>query len=170
MITESDKPHDIIQQSILEEYPVLNGSQMNIKTRFQSSDRSRFYNTYLVESSLEGFEKFVAKGSANAKFRQKELGTEWRALNLLQSPALLLPDHMPQTFLLLEYIEGRTAAEMVLSGEDRAETFYQSGRAARRVHSIAVPSFGSLSSPSNADWKAYFDSNMQERFEIGRAH
>lgn len=169
MTAENARPHEIVQQSILSEYPQLNNSQLSIKTRFQSSDKSRFYNTYLVESNHAGFERFVAKSSAHARFREKELGTEWRALNLLQShegasPSLIVPDHVPQAFLLMEYIEGRPAAEVVLSKTDRAETFFQAGKEAGRVHSIPTPGFGSLHSDFEDNWVTYFDGKMRERF------
>lgn len=169
MTAENTRPHEGVQQLILNEYPQLCNSQLSIKTRFQSSDKSRFYNTYLVESSHDGFERFVAKGSAHARFREKELGTEWRALNLLQShegpsPSLLIPNHVPQAFLLMEYIEGRPAAEVVLSKTDRYETFFQAGKEAGRVHSIPTPGFGSLHSDFDDNWVTYFDSKMRQRF------
>ncbi len=169
MTAENTRPNEVVQQSILGEYPQLRNGRLSVKTRFQSSDKSRFYNTYLVESSHPGFERFVAKGSAHARFREKELGTEWRALNLLQShegpsPALLIPDHVPQTFLLMEYIEGRPAAEVILSKGDRAETFFQTGKEAGRVHSIPAPGFGSLHSDFDDNWVTYFDGKMRERF------
>jgi aminoglycoside phosphotransferase (APT) family kinase protein len=166
---ENGKFIEGIRQTILAEYPVLNGSQMVVRKRFQAADNSRTYNTYLVESSKEGFERFVAKGSANPKFRQAELDTEWRALRFLSSqprsyPGLLVPDQKPKEFLLLEYIEGKTAAEIILSDADREETFYQAGRVAGKTHTIEVPSFGRLSSPSDMNWKSYFDAKTEARF------
>lgn len=172
--TGLERQHQLatIQQAILNEYPFLEGHELSIKKPLQSPG-DHAHNTYLVESTKKGFEIFVAKGSKGAlKWinQEQQLITEWNALNRLQdrpdiAPVLLLPEHQPQNFLLLEYIDGETVSERLLSEAHQDEILYQAGLTAGKLHTIQVKTFGDLYSPSSIDWKSYLDQRVHERLQ-----
>lgn len=149
---------------LLEEYPIFSGSDLVVEKQYKASN-NRVYNTFLISSSKIGFEKFVAKG---VYYEVNKLELEWIALNLLQkkksdSPKLLFPKHKPDDFLLLEFIEGKTATEVVIDPENRNKLFEEIGSALGKLHTTKVGNFGSLIDKSKITWKEYVDAKLFER-------
>ncbi len=149
---------------LIQEYPILKNSNLQIVKQFVS-EKGRGYNTFLIESNLEGFLKFVAKGIV---FDTQSLELEWKTLTILSqrhanAPLLLIPDHVPQNFLLLEYIDGINLSELVKDKTQINKAFELAGIATGKLHSIQLERFGSLLSSQCANWDNYLTTKTNER-------
>jgi len=154
---------------IAHEYPFLKNSTLGIEKQFYS-ESSRQYHTYLVKSNYPRFEKFVAKGTLNPKYT---LENEWQVLKQLNKasfpcPKLLLPEHQPQDFLLLKFIEGIKASEKLLKNEDIAQVFAQIGNLTGWLHTIKAKGYGDLTKTEKVDWANYSQTNITKRLNGAR--
>lgn len=141
---------------IIKEYPFFSTEQLKIVKQFVSPD-GRTYNAFLIESSREGFKKFIAK---SIFYKQSSLDKEFKVLNIINkykinAPKLLIPKHKPRNFLLLEYIEGILAEEALSQGYNAVLMFKKLGELTGKVNSIEVDTFGDLLNPSSITWKEY---------------
>ncbi len=149
-----------------EEYPIFQNEKISITKQFKTA-KGRVFNTFLVESTKQGFERFIAKGIVHEKYG---LELEWKILATLQekeadAPKILLSDHKPQHFLLLEFIEGLNAAEAIDRQENIEKVFYEVGTATGKLHSILSENYGDLLNPQNISWKKYLENKVTERLE-----
>jgi fructosamine-3-kinase len=146
----------LAREMLLAEYPFLQMESVRIKKQFVSSD-GRVSNTYLVESNKRGFEKFIAKSVVH---HPESLKKEWIFLNLLQqkkahAPRLLIKQHQPINFLLMEYIDGITASEALQNGQDTANIFKKIGETTGLANSVQLKSFGDILNPTDISWKEF---------------
>lgn len=158
------------EKLILLEYPFLEKSSLSIKKQYRSAN-GRVYNTFLVESSKEGFEKFVAK----AVFaKQNGLELEWTVLKFLQRekggvPKLLIPEHKPERVMLLEYIGGQNASDTVVDDTSSSKVFELVGSAVGKLHSTKISNFGDLLNPRKTYWSEYIKKQIRERLSGTKA-
>src|SRR5207253_6150736 len=84
---------------------------------------------------------------------------EWHSLRLLSgsgvAPALLVPDHEPRQFLLIEYVRGSSAHDLLESGADGHEVFHLMGRALVDLHRTPVERFGALAGAEGVGWEEH---------------
>lgn len=155
---------------LLEEYPILRDAHVTIIKQFSATD-GRPFNTFLVESEKNGFRKFIAKGQVVHKYT---LEGERKILQLLNkrnadAPRLLMPDHPVKHLLLLEFVEGISAAEMFKRGEEvRGEVFSEIGNAVGKLHMTPATHFGDLEKGNGISWGEYLTSKIIERLEGGK--
>lgn len=144
------------------EYPQL--KNINIVKQFKSED-SRIYNTFLVTSSNKGFERFIAKSFVDTK---NKLLIEHKILKLINSfntdsPKLLSPDHTPDNFLVIEFVDGENASEIAKNGKNIKSLFYEAGTVTGKLHNIKAPCFGDLLNEENKNWEDYLTNKLSER-------
>src|SRR5207248_1355205 len=104
---------------LLSEYPELKDSDLEILKQFRS-ESGRIFNTFLVKTTKPGLQRFIAKAFVH---HPESLEKEWTVLRLLEkrdfrAPKLMIPDHKPIDFLLLEYIDGVTASQAIKQGTE----------------------------------------------------
>lgn len=150
--------------TLILEYPFLENTNVEFAKQFYS-ESSRAYNTYLVRSNLPSYEQFVAKATMMRKY---SLLNERLVLNKLNNinfpcPKLLLPQHEPQSFLLLEYIIGVRASEKLTKKENVAEIFFNIGALTGKLHKIKVDHFGDLTKNIKVNWASHLQRNTTER-------
>lgn len=141
---------------VVQEYPILGNRNTRIEKQFISTD-GRISNTFLVETDNPEFKKFVAKSFVH---HPESLRKEWVVLKLLRkknghAPQLLVPDHEPQNFLLMEYVEGIPASEALKQGHNRNDIFRKVGQATGIANSVELEKFGDILHPSDLSWKDY---------------
>ncbi len=144
------------KKQILSEYPFLVNENVKIIIQFSSSD-GRVSNAFLVTSEKKGFEKFVAKSFVH---KPESLEREYIVLKMLeennvQAPRLLLHNHHPKHFLLLEYIEGVPASDLVTNVNETERIIKEIGISVGKLNSIQVDHFGNLLEPTQISWKEY---------------
>lgn len=150
----------IALEVLLQEYPFLQKQSTRIKKQFVFSD-GRTSNTFLVESNKSGFEKYIAKSFVH---HSNSLIKEWTLLQLLhkkhaKAPRLLVPDHKPVSFLLMEYIDGVSARDALAAGKDEREIFHKLGETTGQINSIELENFGDIFNPDTDSWK---DSQLEK--------
>ena len=155
-----------VKKTLIAEYPFLQKANLVIAKQF-FSESSRQYNTYLVKSHAPGFEQFVAKGIIMSKY---SLTNEWLVLKLLNQqqfacPKLLIPNHEPKKIMLLKFINGQKASELLQKTANPKIIFKQIGELTGKLHSINAPWFGELTNNKNIDWSNYSRKNMTERLK-----
>jgi Ser/Thr protein kinase RdoA (MazF antagonist) len=158
MFEEKNKVLNII----LAEYPNLTSKGVSITKQF-ISPTGREYNTYLLESNDS---KFVAKGVTGQTASVSSLQTEWQALKILEGKnvsRLLFKDHQPKDYLLIEFIEGDSATDLLSTNKDPQKVFSLIGEALGQIHSVHVKNFGSLINPQSIIWSEYVTSKFSER-------
>jgi len=153
-------------KTLIAEYPFLRDANLIIIKQF-FSESSRQYNTYLVKSRAPGFQQFVAKGIVLPKY---SLINEWLVLKLLNQqqfacPKLLIPNHKPKKYILLEYISGQEASKLLLKIVNPKTIFKQIGELTGKFHTISAPWFGELAQDNNTDWADFLRTNTRERLK-----
>lgn len=144
------------KEQILNEYPYLIEENVQIVKQFTSSD-GRVSNAFLVTTKKKGFEKFVAKSFVH---NPESLEREYIVLKMLeennfQAPRLLLYKHQPKHFLLLEYIEGVPASDLVKNADEIERIIKEIGISVGKLNSIKVEHFGNLLNPTQISWKEF---------------
>ncbi|MBX6334601.1 aminoglycoside phosphotransferase family protein [Candidatus Saccharibacteria bacterium] len=156
-------------KTLLEEYPFLDKTATKIIKQFVSAD-GRTYNTFLVESAPP-CTKFIAKSFVHDS---ETIKREWVALRMLQekgahAPRLLVSDHEPQNFLLLEYIDGIPASRAVKQGNHSVSEIFRSiGETAGITNSIELDTFGNILEPSGQSWKGLILEKLDKKLETVR--
>jgi thiamine kinase-like enzyme len=143
-----------------DEYPYFDNKNVIIKKRFTSARNN--YNTFLLEDSTR---IFVLKSPAHAVYKDREILNEWRALNYLEkakldSPRLLFPKHTPKDSLLISYLEGGIASEIIKDEDIRKKVFYETGLAVAKLHNHKVKKFGNFFADSSTNWEEYINTKM----------
>jgi fructosamine-3-kinase len=149
---------------LIKEYPFLNNKNMRIVKQFVTAD-GRVSNSFLVESGLEGFEKFIAKSFVR---HPESLRREWIFLDLLtkkkaDAPRLLVDGHEPECFLLMEYVDGIPASEAVQQTHDIDGIFTGIGEATGMANSIELETFGNILRPSDMSWKEHVLEKLKDK-------
>lgn len=156
---------------LLEEYPSLTDQNTKIVKQLVAAD-GRVYNSFLVESDKPGFEKFIAKSFVH---NPASLRREWMLLAMLQdhqahAPRLLVEDHEPERFLLMEYIDGFPASKAVKQGYDVAAIFQGVGEATGMANNIELETFGNILEPSGITWKEYVLSSLDRKIQSVKSY
>jgi len=158
-------------QVLSEEYPFLNNKGTKILKQFVAAD-GRVYNSFLVESTESGFEKFIAKSFVH---NPESLKREWIFLKLLQAknahaPRLLV-EQEPKRFLLMEYIDGVPASQAVkLDDYDVADIFRGVGVATGMANSVELETFGNILEPSPKSWKDQVLEKLDDKLQTVKLH
>lgn len=158
-------------ETLLNEYPQLADQNTKIVKQFVAAD-GRVYNSFLVESDKPGFEKFIAKSFVH---NPDSLRREWMLLTMLQNhqahaPHLLVEDHEPEHFLLMEYIDGIPASKAVKQGYDVSIVFQGVGEATGMANSIELETFGNILEPTDITWKDYVLSSLDRKIQSVKPH
>lgn len=151
-----------VLKAILLEYPTLQVNGLSILKQF-FSPTERAYNTFLVGTKDK---IFVAKGVTGQTASISSLDTEWEALKILDDkdvPKLIFPNHKPIQYLLIEYIEGDNAADLLVENNNPDKIFSLIGSALGQIHSIHVNYFGTLINSHPVVWSDYIKSKFSER-------
>lgn len=151
---------------LLQEYPHLNNQNLEVVKQF-TAENGRTYNTFLVKSDKK---MFVAKSIVHPK---NPLSGEWyilKKLNILGFPApkLVESEHVPEHFLLLEYIEGVIGYDLPQDEDLRRQVFYQAGLTSGLLHSISVKGYGRLLLNENIDWLLHVSEKVDQRINGSR--
>ena len=149
-----------------EEFPIFQNADTKVVKQFNSFGE-KVANAFLLTSNSPGFERFVAKGYG---LKPSGLQTEHLALQFLEeknfhSPKLLIPDHKPHNLLLMEYIDGENAEEVLKKGDKSAELFYQIGEVVGKLHTFPYDSIGPLSEKSTKSWEKFQSQKFLEKKE-----
>ena len=152
---------------LLEEHPFLSNKNTKIIKQFVAAD-GRVSNSFLVESDKEGFRKFIAKSFVR---HPESLKREWIFLDLLakkeaHAPRLLVADHEPKHFLLMEYINGIPASKAIQQGHDVPGIFRGMGEATGMTNSIELQTFGNILEPSDMSWKDYVLERLKDKQQL----
>ena len=138
-----------------EEYPDLQDANLSLERHFQSPD-GRIYNAFLMRSKKPGFERFVAKGDklgiAVDKNQYERMALKLLAEKSVPAPRLLYPDHTPKRYLLMGFLDGKTASEALKEGMDCKEVFSMVGKALGRLHTIRGTDFGHIGEGYEGNW------------------
>lgn len=159
-------------QLLVEEYPSLDNKDTKITKQFIAAD-GRVYNSFLVESTEPGFEKFIAKSFVH---NPESLKREWLLLKLLQekkahAPRLLAADNEPKRFLLMEYIDGIPASQAVkLEDYDMTALFRGVGVATGMANSVELATFGNILEPSPKSWKDQVLEKLDDKLQTVKLH
>lgn len=156
---------------LLKEYPLLTDHNTKIIKQFIAAD-GRVYNSFLAGSDKPGFEKFIAKSFVH---NPDSLRCEWMFLAMLQqhqahAPRLLVEDHEPEHFLLMEYIDGLVASMAVKQGYDVDAIFRGVGEATGMANSIELETYGNILEPSDATWKEFVESSLERKMQAVKPH
>lgn len=155
---------------LLKEYPQLANQDIKITKQFVAAD-GRVYNSFLVESGKPGFEKFIAKSFVH---NPDSLRREWMFLGMLQhaahSPRLLVEDHEPEHFLLMEYIDGVPASKALKQDYDVDAIFRGIGEATGMANSIELETYGNVLEPSSITWKEFVESSLERKMQSTKPH
>lgn len=155
--------------TLLKEYPELANYNTQIAKQFVAVD-GRVYNSFLVKSDKPGFETFIAKSFVH---NPDSLRREWLFLGMLQqhhahAPRLLVDDHQPEHFLLMEYIDGIPASKAVKQGHDIDALFRGVGEATGMANSIELETYGNVLEPSGITWKEFVDSSLERKMQAAK--
>lgn len=152
----------IVLEAILLEYSILQDAELTILKQF-ISPTERAYNTFLVGTKDK---IFVAKGITGQTASVSNLETEWEALKILDDknvPKLIFPNHKPIQYLLIEYIEGDSAADLLTENNNPNKIFSLIGNALGAIHGTRVDHFGSLIDSHPIFWNEYVRERFSER-------
>jgi len=141
---------------LLSEYSFLKSSHVQIIKQYISTD-GRISNTFLVQSTHTKFERFIAKSFVH---NSDSLRREYNALKILEEkdvpvPKLLIHDHVPQDFLLLEFIDGKSAGEIIKNTANIDHIFEKIGETTGKCNAVNVSFFGNLLEEKSLTWKEY---------------
>ena len=152
--------------SLEEEYLDLRGVNLSVERHFQSPD-GRIYNTFLMNSTKPGFERFVAKGdklgNAAVKNRYEQKALQLLADQGVPAPRLLYPDHTPERYLLMEHVEGKTASNALQEERDPSQVFSLVGKALGSLHTVKGDGFGHMGEAGKVGWYEQISSKMQSQ-------
>ena len=152
--------------SLQEEYPDLQDANLSIERYFNSPD-GRIYNAFLMRSTKSGFERFVAKGdklgNAVDKNQYERMALQLLAERSVPAPRLLYPDHTPERYLLMEYLEGKTASEALEEGMNPSEVFAMVGKALGSLHTVKGDSFGHIGGADEMGWYEQIGRKMRSQ-------
>ena len=141
--------------SLQEEYPDLQDAILSIGRHFHSPD-GRWIFSLIMRSTKPRFERFVAKGdklgNAADKNQYERMALRLLADRSVPAPRLLYPDHTPERYLLIEYVEGKTASEALQEGADPSEVFRRVGKALGSLHTVKGGGFGHIGSTEEPGW------------------
>lgn len=152
---------------LIKEYPFLTNKHTRLVKQFAAAD-GRISNCFLAESNKEGFGRFIAKSFVH---NPDSLMQEWVFLGLLEqkeahAPRLLVKEHKPEHFLLMEYIDGIPASQALVQGHDPADIFRKIGEATGMTHGIELDTFGSILEPSDISWKENVLERLGEKLQV----
>ncbi len=157
-------------QLLIEEYPSFKNRNIKIAKQFIATD-GRISNTFLIESDLKGFDTFIAKSFVH---HPESLKSEWIVLKLLQeknapAPRLLIPEHEPVYFILMEYVDGIPASEAIKRGHNINDIFRKMGETTGKANSIELNTYGDIVHPSDISWKVYFMERLTAKLPLIRS-
>jgi len=157
------KPQEVLNQ-IQAEYPQLRNPNLRVIKQYRSKD-GRLYNTFLIESRGEKFDRFIAKGKTHTN---SDLEVEREVLILLEkekfdAPRLLFPAHIPQNFILITLIDGESATSLIQKATHNSKIFRLIGIALKALHQVETPSFGKFWEGENTDWFEFMAKKFTER-------
>lgn len=152
---------------LISEYPLFKDEEVRIVKQFNATD-GRVYNCFLIETSKPGYKRFVAKSFVR---NPDSLKREWSLLKLLRqknayAPRLVIDDHEPERFLLMEYIDGIAASKAVEVAADKDVLFSQLGEATGLANSVELETFGNILEPSDISWKQYVLSSLEDKQRV----
>jgi aminoglycoside phosphotransferase (APT) family kinase protein len=157
------EPREVIL-AIRREYPALRQYHMRVSKQFSSKD-GRKYNVFLIEAPDSPWKRFIAK---SYWFEGHDLRDEVRMFELLEkknvsAPRILIPYVEGNTFLVMSFVEGKEARDLV-DDIDRVNDVFQSiGVTLRQIYSVSVPGFGKFWEDSTVGWPEYIDEKFDER-------
>ena len=157
-----DTDYREVSDTILREYPNIRPKYLIISKQF-FSPTGREYNTFLLQTT-DGL--LVAKGITKHTNSVSKLDTEWAALKILNGknvPKLIFKDHRPEQYLLIEFLEGFGAADLLTENTKIEIVFNLIGDALGKIHGVPVNNFGSLVDIQPVIWSEYIKSKFSER-------
>jgi len=132
---------DVARGLLQKEYPNL---KIEILKQFRSFGvETRTHNTFLIKNT-DSQKLFVAKGSAGSA---DPLLLEWEILKKLNSkkknaPKLIFPNHVPTSFLIIEYIDANNAFEFLKENPNNIKIFSKIGDCLGKFHRTKANWFG----------------------------
>ncbi|MDD3661584.1 MAG: aminoglycoside phosphotransferase family protein [Candidatus Dojkabacteria bacterium] len=154
---------DVVQK-LQEDYADLQKYDLTVQKQFVSKT-GRKYNTFLVDAPDSPYGIFVAKSFWH---ENQNLDDEVRIMNFLSDkevfvPKLLFPYKAGNTFIVMEYIKGTDAAELLQNPEHALNAFRSIGTSLSKVYEVSVPAFNKFWENDPTVWSEYVQEKFDER-------
>jgi len=153
--------------TFLAEYPIFRKFQPEISHQFNSPG-GRTYNTFLISTSHPKHKKIIAKG---AVYPTQDLVKEWQTNRYLipsnlSIPRLIIPHHRPQNFLLQQFINGQSVAQ-ITSFQQLDQIITDIGHLVGRMHSVTIKRHNK-SVNINPVWSKFISDKYLERLKASQ--
>lgn len=155
--------NDVIQ-TLNKEYPELREYSLIVHKQFVSIT-GRTYNTFLVEALDSPYGVFVAKSYC---FDNQNLEDEVHVMNFLRNTDIFIPKILFQyktgnMFLVIDFIDGTNAAELMHNQSDVNNVYRSIGNSLRRLYSVHVPYFHRFWENDRTVWNEHIQNKFEER-------
>jgi aminoglycoside phosphotransferase (APT) family kinase protein len=155
---------DEVINTLKSEYPELSSYDLAIRKQFSSTD-GRKYRVYLIEAPNSPWKEFIAKSNWN---EQHDVADEARILKILSSRNVdaalpIVPYREGSRFILLRYIKGTNAREVLQDTSRVTEVYANIGTTLKEIYSVPVPGFGKFWRDPAIEWVDYVDEKFNER-------